>query len=68
MKRKLGIFCECLSGISSLDALPLIKKAGFDCYAVCSSDPEELERITRLGDELGMSCAEWSKSLPQNRI
>ena len=32
MKRKLGIVASCLIGISELDALEMIKAAGFDAF------------------------------------
>lgn len=56
MKRKLGIFCECLTGTSPIDALPLIKQVGFDCYATGCCDPERMLEIKAVGDSLGMSC------------
>ena len=55
MKRKLGIFCECL-GISQIDALPLLKEAGFDCYATGCCDPNKMKEIKSVGDSLEMSC------------
>lgn len=56
MKRKLGIFCECLPNIPVADSLRLIKEAGFECYAVSCSEYGELSKIIAVGDELGMSC------------
>ena len=56
MKRKLGIFCECLSPTSQLDALPLIRNAGFDCYATGCCDTQLMKKIKATGDSLGMSC------------
>ena len=57
MKRKLGVNVECLRGIHYSEALPLIKKAGFDCYFsnISRNGSEALRDMKRIGDELGLS-------------
>ena len=56
MKRKLGIIANCLKGVSSEDALPLIKNAGFECYFLMWTDHERISTAKKKGDELGLSC------------
>lgn len=56
IKRKLGIFAECIGNLESKDALPLIKNAGFDCYATGIYDLESCKDLTEVGNSLGLSC------------
>lgn len=56
MERKFGIFAECLRGVSSVDALPLIRNAGFTCYATGLFELEDVKRLTDAGDKLGFKC------------
>ncbi len=55
-ERKLGIIANCLKGVSSEDALELIRDAGFDCYFLMWMAPERIAEAKRRGDELGLSC------------
>ena len=57
MKRKLGINVECLRGVSYNEALPMIKKAGFDCYfaSMGRNGSDALRDMKRIGDELGLT-------------
>lgn len=57
MKRKIGINCDCVQGIDSLDALELIKTVGFDCFFTGSelTDFDKIARIKEKGDKLGLS-------------
>ncbi len=54
MKRKLGINAHCLKGISERDALPLIKKAGFDSVFIASWQQEPVRKLKERADELGL--------------
>jgi len=56
MERKLGIFCECLGQTPAPDSLPLLREAGFNCYATGCSDLERMKRIKEVGDSLDMTC------------
>ena len=56
IKRKLGIFAECLADVSSTDALKLIKDAGFECYATGLYSVEECKELTDAGSALGLTC------------
>ena len=38
MKRRLGVQDTCIAGMDPVEAMPYIKKAGFDCYFVEISD------------------------------
>ena len=55
MSRNLGITAACLPGISELDALPLIKDAGFDMVFAETSDPDMICRMKEKCDQLGLS-------------
>ena len=46
MKRKFGIMSECLQGVATKDALPLIKEAGFEAYFTCCYTFDEVEDPT----------------------
>jgi sugar phosphate isomerase/epimerase len=39
-----------------VDALQLIKNAGFDCYFTTKTSPEEVSRIVERGNTLGLFC------------
>ncbi|MBQ8388911.1 MAG: sugar phosphate isomerase/epimerase [Clostridia bacterium] len=55
MKRKLGINASCLRGISQLDALSMIKAAGFDTFFTGHFESsEEVGAIKKKADELGL--------------
>jgi sugar phosphate isomerase/epimerase len=56
MERKLGIFAECLRGVSSVDALPLLKKAGFNCYTTYLHRREDVGKLVEAGNALGLNC------------
>ena len=56
IKRKLGIIANCLRGVSSEDALELIRNAGFDCYFLMWMPPEQIAAAKKRGDGLGLSC------------
>ena len=55
MERKLGIFAECLRGVSATEALPLLKKAGFTCYSTHRYE-DDLKELVEIGNELGIEC------------
>lgn len=55
MKRKLGIVSECLR-IDPVEALDLIKKAGFDCFFTGKIDVETVSALVARGNELGLTC------------
>ena len=55
MKRKLGIVANCLSGIKEIDALPLIKAAGFETFFTTRAyKRDEVREIKRVADELSL--------------
>ncbi len=54
MKRKLGICAHCLHGVSELDALPLIKEAGFDSTFIAAWQPEPVKALKEKADALGL--------------
>ena len=56
MKRKFSILGECLRGVPTKDALPLIKEAGFDSYSTDCYTSEEVATFKSVGDSLGMAC------------
>ena len=56
IKRKLGIFAECIHGLDSKNTLPLIKNAGFDCYATGVYELESCKELTEAGKALGLTC------------
>lgn len=56
MKRKFGIMSECLQGVSTKDALPLIKEAGFEAYFTGCYTSDEVAEFKPVGDALGLSC------------
>lgn len=56
IKRKLGIYANCLQGISPINALELIRNAGFECYFLMWTTPEKIAAAKKRGDELGLSC------------
>ena len=55
MKRKLGIYAKCLYGVSEIDSLEKIKKAGFETFFTDSGkDSREIAAIRKKADELGL--------------
>ena len=54
MKRKLGINALCLVETSELEALPLIKAAGFESIFIMAYQAEEVKAIKESADELGL--------------
>ena len=55
MKRKLGIVASCLIGISELDALEMIKAAGFDAFFTGRSyKRKDVAEIKKKADELSL--------------
>ncbi len=54
MKRKLGIITECISGMSSLDALTLAHNAGFEAFFTGEIDNDTVAALKKKGDEYGM--------------
>ena len=57
MKRKLGINALCLVETTELDALPLIKAAGFESIFIMAYQAEEVKSIKEKADELGLEIA-----------
>ena len=58
MNRKLGMNADCLRGISTVDALPLIKAAGFETFFVGTHRDEQYEAIPAIkaeADRLGLT-------------
>jgi sugar phosphate isomerase/epimerase len=58
MKRKLGIFsnCLCCLGVSELEALPKIKAAGFDCFDTGEYTMAGVAPLVERGKEIGLEC------------
>ena len=56
MKRKLGIISECIIGMDSIDALDLIKAAGFECYFTGHIDDDTVSKLVKKGNSLGLTC------------
>lgn len=56
MKRKLGIMCECIEEMESIDVLDLIRDAGFDCYFTNLTDLEKVSALVEKGNRLGLTC------------
>ena len=56
MKRNLGIFSNCLSGIPAIEALPKIKAAGFDCFDVGEYTMADVAPQVELGKKIGLRC------------
>ena len=56
MKRKLGMNCDACQGLTELEALELIKKAGFDSFFLGSKHvtPELVANLKTKGDQLGL--------------
>lgn len=56
MKRKLGMNCDACRGVTELETLELIKKAGFDCFFLGSDHvtPELVASLRAKGNELGL--------------
>ena len=56
MERKLGINAECLKGVSELDALPLIKAAGFETFFTGAyRNDGSVSKIRERADKLGLT-------------
>ncbi len=54
MKRKLGIITECISGMSSTDALELAHKTGFEAFFTGEIDPKTVSDLRKKGDKYKM--------------
>lgn len=54
MKRKLGINIDCLRDISALDAMELVKAAGFETFFTGICDNERVAAIKQKADALGL--------------
>ena len=54
MKRKLGIYGNCLSGVHPKDALEKIKAAGFETFFTCEYKAEDVSSIKHRADEVGL--------------
>lgn len=55
-KRKLGIISECIGQMDSIDALDLIRDAGFDCYFTGLIEDEKVGALVEKGRSLGLTC------------
>lgn len=55
IKRELGINANCLKGVREVDALALIKKAGFDSVFLESYKNDEVAEIKKKADEIGLT-------------
>lgn len=56
MTRKLGINAHLVAGLSEIDALPLIKETGFDCFFSADRNIDSMCALAERGRELGMEC------------
>ena len=56
MKRKLGINSTCMKDVDTMQALPMLKEAGFECYFMGESDCNNVLEIKALGDSIGLPC------------
>ena len=56
MKNKLGIAAACLSGVKEIDALELIRDAGFESVFSEDNDPKTVLAIREKCDKLGLVC------------
>lgn len=56
MARRLGIFAGSLRGIPQIDALPMLKEAGFNCYDTYSHTIDEVGKLVEAGNAIGMPC------------
>lgn len=55
MRRKLGINCDCYDGVSEVEMLEVIKKAGFQCFFKGPRDYEDkIGPLKTKADELGL--------------
>ena len=54
IKRKLGINAGCLVGITPYDALPLLKKAGFESFFTALCQKDAVAALRARADELGL--------------
>ena len=57
MERKLGINAHCLTIVSELDALQLIKDTGFDSVFLATYDQKGVRQIKAEADRLGLTIA-----------
>ena len=68
MKNKLGIAAACLSGVKEIDALELIRDAGFESVFSEDNDPKTVLAIREKCDKLGLVCdslhAPWPSQGP----
>lgn len=56
MKRKLGINAFCLNGIGEVEALPLIKEAGFETFFTAAEAREDVAAVQKRARELSLEC------------
>ena len=56
INRRFGVVAGCLQGVGEVDALPLIREAGFDCFFTMWRGEEHLAELVKRGRELGMDC------------
>ena len=54
IKRGFGINANCLKGYGEVDALALIKAAGFESVFICAYKNDEVVEIKKKADELGL--------------
>lgn len=55
MNGKLGIIADCLPGVAEIDALEMIRNAGFEMVFCDENDPEKVYKIREKCDQLGLS-------------
>lgn len=58
MKRKLGINVDCLMGVSPLEAIEMIHRAGFETFFTGNQDRATVAALKQKADELGL-CFEF---------
>ena len=55
MERKKGINCGCVTELSPVEVLPMIREAGFDAVFTASVDPETVKSISKTASALGLA-------------
>ena len=57
MKRKLGINCDCVKGLSSVDALDILKDVGFDCFfsGTTTLNVKDITDLKNKSEKIGLS-------------
>ena len=56
MERRLGIFASCMSGVPETEAIPMLKKAGFNCYTTYTHRVEDVAKLVEVGNAIDMPC------------